>query len=90
MKIRRKITIKGIVQGVGFRYLIKSNANSLDVKGYVKNKNNHVEVVAEGEYENVKRLINVCKKGPLLSKVESVDVKIEKYVGNFKSFEIIF
>ncbi len=36
MKKNYKITIKGKVQGVGFRYFVRNNAQKLNIKGYTK------------------------------------------------------
>ena len=36
-KARVKVTVKGFVQGVGYRFFAVRQANNLGVKGYVKN-----------------------------------------------------
>jgi len=84
--ISYKIIISGKVQGVFFRYNTKQKAISLGLKGYVKNTENKVEVLLQGD--KIKEMITWLKKGPKLSKVESV--KIEKTrIEEYKDFKII-
>ncbi len=83
----KKIKIKGKVTGVFFRKFIFDNANSLNLKGYVKNINNDVEAVISGPEEKVNKLIEMCAKGPSGAEVDNViveDIKEEE----FKEFEI--
>ena len=47
-----KIILEGEVQGVFFRAFIKEMAKKLNLKGYVKNIENNVEIHAKGEKEN--------------------------------------
>lgn len=88
--VRAKVIIRGLVQGVGFRYFIRRHAQKLGVKGWAKNTEDYVEAVFEGGKENVVKLVELCKDGPLFSKVDSVDVEWQKYVGKFDRFEIRF
>ncbi len=85
-----KIKVYGIVQGVGYRAFVYRIANQLKLKGYVKNlEDGSVEIFAEGEEEKINELIEKCKIGPLLAKVEKVEVKEEK-PKNYKGFNIIY
>ncbi len=82
--------ISGKVQGVFFRSFIKENADKLDIKGYVKNLDDgRLEAVFEGSEAKTKEIIQKCKKGPLFAEVNHVDAIKEKYIGEFKSFEIL-
>jgi len=59
-----KITVKGRVQGVGYRYFIKRKAESLDIKGYVRNdKSGDVQILAEGEKDVLEELMDYCRVG---------------------------
>lgn len=49
MAERAKITLKGLVQGVGFRPYVYNLADSLDMKGYVTNTSDGVDIDVEGE-----------------------------------------
>ncbi len=88
MAVRRTILVSGRVQGVGFRASCFREARRLGVVGWVRNlPNRSVEVIAEGELEQVEALIAWCKVGPSFSKVESVHVDEEHPQGE-RSFEI--
>lgn len=75
----------GEVQGVFFRQKTFDKANSLSVNGFVRNLNNLVEAVFEGDSEKVDSLIEFCKT---ISKVNKVEIKEEKFKG-VKSFKIL-
>ncbi len=83
------MNIHGRVQGVFFRDSTKRRAKKEGVFGYVRNLDNgSVEVVAEGEEENLEELMEWCKKGPFLAKVSKVEAEWEDYKGEFNSFKI--
>ena len=52
-----KITVYGIVQGVGFRPFILRLAKELDIAGYVKNLGSHVEIMAQAEKQALDEFI---------------------------------
>ena len=84
------IIISGKVQGVGFRYWLYQKSNERNVYGWVKNKfNGDVEAVLIGDYKNVDEILELCKKGPLSSKVTYV--KTQNYEQEYpkKSFNIL-
>lgn len=88
-KVRAHLIVYGRVQGVSFRYYIQDIAQSLGIKGWVKNCwGGNVEVVMEGEEDKVKELIDWCYRGPRSAVVEKIDVKWEEYRGEFNSFSI--
>lgn len=89
MKVRAHVFISGRVQGVFFRSEARHEAKRRGVKGWVRNlPNGRVEAVFEGEEENVKELVEFCKRGPPGARVRNVDVVWENYTGEFKDFEI--
>jgi len=58
-KVRAHLLISGRVQGVAFRYYTQDIAQSLEIKGWVRNCwDGKVEIVVEGEEEKVKKLIS--------------------------------
>jgi acylphosphatase len=89
VKVRAHIFISGRVQGVFFRSETRDEAKKLGVKGWVRNlPDGKVEAVFEGEQENVKELINFCKRGTLGARVTNVDIIWENYTGEFRNFEV--
>jgi acylphosphatase len=79
---RIHVKISGRVQGVGFRYSLYVLAILHKIKGWVRNLNNEeVEAVFEGEEENLKKILEFCKNGPLLAKVKEIETKEERYKG---------
>ena len=89
MKTRAHVFVSGEVQGVFFRSRIRREADTRDVKGWVRNlPDGRVEAVLEGEETAVKALIEFCKHGPLGATVTSADVKWESYRNEFADFEI--
>lgn len=87
---RVHLTIHGRVQGIFFRRNTKKIADKLELKGWVRNTDDSVEVVAEGKDSALDRLIEWCKKGPMGSRVDKVKIKEEKSKGEFKDFSIIY
>ena len=86
---RAHIVVKGRVQGIFFRSNTKRIAAELELKGYVKNlPDGNVEVVAEGNEKTLNKLIEFCKAGPSLAKVEDVHIKFEKPKKEFDDFEV--
>ena len=88
-KVRAHVLIKGRVQGVFFRAETRSEAYSLGVTGWVRNRwNGTVEAVFEGEDQKVRKMIVWCYKGPPAAVVEDVEVGWEEYKGEFTSFSV--
>jgi len=87
--VRSHVIISGDVQGVSFRYYTKQKARSLEIRGWVKNlPSGEVEAVFEGNEDKIKEMIEWCKKGPWLSKVNNLKVEFSDYKGEFENFEI--
>jgi acylphosphatase len=88
-KAHYNILVKGKVQGVWFRKHTKDQADSLGIKGYVKNdENGNVYVEAEGTTDAIDSFIETLKKGSPLSKVSEVIFDIDSSKG-YKEFKII-
>ena len=84
------LKIHGLVQGVGFRWNIRRQAIVLDVFGYVKNlSDGTVELIAEGEEESLKKLLEFCKIVPSWASVTKVEEKWKEIESlNFTEFSI--
>ena len=88
-KVRAHIFISGRVQGVFFRSQTKRKAKKIGITGWVKNlADGRVEAVFEGEENPVKTMIEWARRGPLLSKVNGIEVEWENFSGEFNDFEI--
>ncbi len=72
MQKKGKITVRGIVQGVGFRPFVYTQARALEISGTVKNLGSEVEIVASGD--NFEKFLEAVSRGPPLSRIDSVDV----------------
>jgi len=84
------VIINGRVQGVYFRDFVRKHAESLALSGYVRNLpgGRKLEVHAEGEKQDLNKLLNHLDNGPRLAKVDSVDINWIDYTGSFSHFEI--
>ncbi len=88
-KVRVHIFVSGRVQGVFFRERTKKKVEGLSVFGWVKNlPDGRVEAVLEGDRKSVEEMVNWAKKGPILAKVNGLDVAWENYQAEFRNFEI--
>ena len=88
--MKKRIVIKGKVQGVGFRYWLYKAAMQRNIEGWVRNKiSGEVEALLIGNDKEVNSLIKLCRKGPPSSEVTKINVKdYDKGYLN-TSFEII-
>ena len=89
MIIAKKIVVKGIVQGVGFRPFIYKNATKNNLKGFVNNTSKGVFIEVEGYEEDITSFIEEIKhKPPVLSKVTDIKI-IDKEIEGYTDFKII-
>ncbi|MFP4498952.1 MAG: acylphosphatase, partial [Vulcanimicrobiota bacterium] len=85
------LKIEGVVQGVGFRYFTRQNAQAIGLTGWVRNApDGSVETVLEGEEHEVQEMIKRLKQGPASSRVDNVDIQWEDYQGEFSTFSVRF
>ena len=76
--IRRRVLIKGRVQGVGFRWSCRRMADAEGLAGWCRNlPDGRVEACFEGDPAAVERALAWCRKGPSSAIVTSVDVTPE-------------
>ena len=84
--IRRRLVVRGIVQGVGFRISVGRRAHG--VAGWVRNlPDGRVEVVLEGEREAVSAVESFVREGPRGARVDDVEAADEEPEG-LRRFEI--
>jgi len=76
--VRRRVVVRGRVQGVFFRDSTRQRAEARGVAGWARNRpDGAVEAVFEGEPEAVERLVDFCHTGPAQAQVERVEVNEE-------------
>lgn len=84
------LVVRGRVQGVFFRATAQREARRLGIAGWVKNRGDaSVEMLAEGEEDELKELISWAHKGPSAARVERVEVRWRSYSGEFPDFRIV-
>jgi len=77
--IRRRVAVRGHVQGVFFRETTRRRAQTVGVAGWVSNRpDGTVEAVFEGEREGVEQLVAFARQGPRGARVDWVDVVSEE------------
>ena len=85
-----QLFVRGRVQGVYFRASSQREAKRLGLTGWVKNRSDGgVEVLAEGEEDELKELIAWAHRGPSASRVERVDVRWRSFSGDYPDFRIV-
>lgn len=88
---RVQLKIFGDVTGVGYRYWARKNAQNLNLKGFIRNvSNGEVEAVFEGKELFVKKMVELCKKGPEVAWVLNVVENWTDATGEFTDFEVRF
>ncbi len=86
--IRRRVIVRGRVQGVFFRDTTRRRAAEAGVSGWVTNRaDGAVEAVFEGDAEAVERLVRFASEGPRGAAVEEAEVSEEEPEG-LSGFEI--
>ena len=86
---RIHIFVTGRVQGVFFRQSTRVMAIKNNVNGWVSNLDDgRVEIVAEGQKQNIENLVNWCKTGPANSRVDEFVLLDENYTDEFENFEV--
>lgn len=67
------LSITGRVQGVGYRAWMAREARRRDLAGWVRNRQEgSVEAVVIGEAIAVEAMIEACRRGPALARVDQV------------------
>jgi acylphosphatase len=70
------LSIRGRVQGVGFRAFVEDEAMLRGLRGWVRNRRDgSVEAVAAGPAKDVEALVEVLRRGPPAARVDSVGVE---------------
>lgn len=83
-----KVWVKGIVQGVGFRPFIFNLAETLGLKGWVKNTSSGVEIEVHGNPPALDQFVETVRHAPPpLARID--DLRVESIPANgYATFEI--
>ena len=90
-RVRRRIEVRGRVQGVGFRWFIQREASELDLRGWVRNtEEGDVEVVAAGDPADLDELRASLRRGPRGARVDRLveHPLADREVADLSSFQI--
>jgi len=70
----RQVTIRGRVQGVGYRYWLEQRAAERDLEGWVRNRRDGgVEALFAGPPDVVSGTVALCRRGPASARVDAVE-----------------
>ena len=88
-KTRLHAIIEGRVQGVSFRYFVQEIANMHNLTGWVRNRwDGSVEVTAEGDREDLKKLLAALYRGPRSAVVTDLTPEWSEATGEFPHFTV--
>ena len=83
------VFITGRVQGVFFRQSTRVMAIKNNVNGWVRNLDDgRVEIIAQGEEQDIDNLSNWCRTGPANSRVDEFELQEESIAQEFENFEV--
>ncbi len=87
--VRVHVHYSGRVQGVGFRYTVKSVVLGYDVLGIIRNlPDGRVELIAEGELDELEEFLQAVRDSGLRRNVQDEEVVWEDAQDEFRGFEI--
>ena len=85
-----QIFYTGRVQGVGFRYTVRTVAAGFEVAGTVRNlADGRVELLAEGDRKELEAFRDAIREAGLAANIRNEDAVWSEAVGGFRGFEIV-
>jgi len=88
-EVRAHVLVRGLVQGVGFRYFVYTIGTSLQLRGYVRNLfTGEVEAEIEGDRSLVEEMISKIRVGPRMSRVNDIAIDWRNPSHENSTFEI--
>jgi len=76
MSMMQRVLVTGRVHQVGYRDFTVRKARELGVTGWVRNRSDgSVEILASGADDPVEALIDACREGPPLARVDHLDTQ---------------
>jgi acylphosphatase len=87
---RMQVFYSGRVQGVGFRYTVKSVAMGFEATGGVRNlPDGRVQLIAEGSRDELDAFRQAIRESGLEHFIEKEDVSWAESKNEFRGFEIL-
>lgn len=87
--VRLRVSVRGEVQGVGYRAFARRYARTLDIQGYARNlADGSVEVIAEGSRSALESFVSVLKRGAPTGRVDTIEIHWEAATGEYTTFLI--
>jgi acylphosphatase len=88
-RVRRRVVVRGEVQGVFFRDSTRREALERGVAGWVTNRDDGaVEAVFEGPPDAVEAMVEWCRSGPSRANVGDMDVSVEEDPDGLEGFDV--
>ncbi|MBN2620478.1 carbamoyltransferase HypF [candidate division WOR-3 bacterium] len=79
MRQRKRINVRGIVQGVGFRPFVYRAAHDLDLAGFVRNTTEGVDIEVEGDKKRIEQFLSMLQgKKPPAAVIDTLDIHTVK------------
>ena len=87
---RMRIYYSGQVQGVGFRFTVKSLVTGFEVVGTIRNlPDGRVELMAEGEKGELEAFRAAIRESGMEHFIRNEDIEWSAASGEFRGFEIV-
>ncbi|MCU0690440.1 MAG: acylphosphatase [Polyangiaceae bacterium] len=84
---RVHLIVRGRVQGVFYEATAQREARRLGLTGFVgSRRDGSLEMMVEGEEEELRELIAWSQRGPSAARVDGVDVRWRSYTGEYHDF----
>jgi acylphosphatase len=87
--LRARLSVKGTVQGVGYRAFATRVASQRGLCGGVRNLDDgRVKIEVEGRKDQILSLIEDLKNGPRAARVTAIEVEWSPATGRFSDFQV--
>ena len=89
--VAAELHVRGVVQGVGFRYFCHRSAMNLNLTGWARNNpDGSVSVWVEGDRGAIEQFIDNLKVGPRSASVSDIKVDWKEFTGRYSGFNITY
>lgn len=85
------MVVRGVVQGVGFRWFVIQRAREAGLRGWVRNRpDGAVECLAEGPRPVLERLLKCLQEAPGPALVSEIETDWQPATGGLDDFDVAF